>query len=269
MQIFSRVMAMIARWRNGALGAALAATISGFSGMASGAPLAMVDPSHPADGIFEPVLRDQPSSDADALPAHLRRQVVGYASTERPGTVIVDTGSKYLYYVLGGGRAIRYGIGVGREGFTWAGVQTVSRKAEWPDWSPPPEMISRQAYLPRWVAGGPGNPLGARALYLGATQYRIHGTNAPSTIGQNVSSGCIRMTNEDVTDLYGRVTLGAKVVVLNNRRRSPAPEDYAARADARGMAAQQVPSRATLPTGNVPAPAPQTRSQNPFAFGLY
>ncbi len=260
---------MIARWRNEAFSAALAATFAGFSGIAYGAPLAMVDPSHPADGIFEPVLRDQPSagSDTASLPAHLRRQVVGYATAERPGTVIVDTGSRYLYYVLGSGRAIRYGIGVGRDGFTWSGVKTVSRKAEWPDWVPPPEMISRQAYLPRWVAGGPGNPLGARALYLGATQYRIHGTNDPSTIGRNVSSGCFRLTNEDVTDLYGRVALGAKVVVLNDRRRSPAPKDYAARADARGMATQ-APSRNSLPVASVPT-TPQTRPQNPFAFGLY
>ncbi len=240
--------------RQRVLSAALAVTIAGSSGLAFSAPLAMVDPSHPADGIFEPVLRDNPSAGADAaaLPAHLRRQIVSYASTERPGTVIVDTNSRYLYYVLGNGRAIRYGIGVGRDGFTWAGVKNVSRKAEWPDWTPPPEMISRQAYLPRWVAGGPGNPLGARALYLGSSQYRIHGTNDPSTIGRNVSSGCIRMTNEDVIDLYGRVPVGAKVVVLNDRRRGPAPADYEARADARGMAVQQSSVRGAQPAGNDP-----------------
>jgi lipoprotein-anchoring transpeptidase ErfK/SrfK len=116
--------------------------------------------------------------------------------------------------VLGNGKAIRYGIGVGRDGFTWSGTETVSRKAEWPDWTPPPEMIARQPYLPRFMAGGPTNPLGARAMYLGNTIYRIHGTNAPETIGQNVSSGCIRLVNEDVTDLYSRVNVGTKVIVL-------------------------------------------------------
>ena len=148
------------------------------------------------------------------LPARLRRQVVSYASREAPGTIIIDTPNTYLYYVLGNGQAIRYGIGVGRDGFTWSGVQSITRKAEWPDWVPPPEMIARQPYLPRHMAGGPGNPLGARAMYLGGTVYRIHGTNAPETIGTHVSSGCIRLTNEDVTDLYSRVTVGAKVVVL-------------------------------------------------------
>jgi lipoprotein-anchoring transpeptidase ErfK/SrfK len=122
--------------------------------------------------------------------------------------------------VLGGGRAIRYGIGVGRDGFTWSGVQSVTRKAEWPDWTPPPEMIARQPYLPRQMAGGPGNPLGARAMYLGGTVYRIHGTNAPGTIGTHVSSGCIRLTNQDVTDLYSRVNVGTKVIVLPMDRRA-------------------------------------------------
>ena len=124
--------------------------------------------------------------------------MVAYNTSEAPGTIVIDTPNTYLYYVLGGGRAIRYGIGVGREGFTWAGTQTVARKQEWPDWHPPAEMIARQPYLPRFMAGGPGNPLGARAMYLGNTEYRIHGTNAPDTIGQRVSSGCIRLTNEDV-----------------------------------------------------------------------
>jgi lipoprotein-anchoring transpeptidase ErfK/SrfK len=139
---------------------------------------------------------------------------VAFNSTEAPGTVIIDTGNTALYYVLGQGRAIRYGVGVGREGFTWSGVQTISRKAEWPDWHPPAEMIARQPYLPRFMAGGPGNPLGARAIYLGTSQYRIHGTNDPSTIGKFVSSGCIRLTNEDVSDLFSRVDVGTKVVVL-------------------------------------------------------
>ena len=120
------------------------------------------------------------------------------ARREAPGTIVIDTGNTSLYYVLGQGRAIRYGVGVGREGFTWSGVQTVSRKAEWPDWNPPAEMIARQPYLPRFMAGGPGNPLGARAMYLGSSVYRIHGTNDPTTIGKFVSSGCIRLTNEDV-----------------------------------------------------------------------
>jgi lipoprotein-anchoring transpeptidase ErfK/SrfK len=154
------------------------------------------------------------------MPARLRRQIVSYSTREAPGTVIIDTPNTYLYYVLGGGQAIRYGIGVGRDGFTWSGMQSVTKKAEWPDWTPPPEMIARQPYLPRHMAGGPGNPLGARAMYLGGTVYRIHGTNAPETIGSHVSSGCIRLTNADVIDLYSRVSVGAKVVVLPMDRRA-------------------------------------------------
>jgi lipoprotein-anchoring transpeptidase ErfK/SrfK len=154
------------------------------------------------------------------MPARFKRQIVSYTTREAPGTIIIDTPHTYLYYVLGGGQAIRYGIGVGRDGFTWSGVQSVSRKAEWPDWTPPPEMIARQPYLPRQMAGGPGNPLGARAMYLGGTIYRIHGTNAPQTIGTQVSSGCIRLTNEDVTDLYSRVKVGTKVIVLPMDRRA-------------------------------------------------
>jgi len=153
-------------------------------------------------------------SDQGATPERLRRAVVAFGTSEAPGTIVIDTGNTSLYYVLGQGRAIRYGVGVGREGFTWSGVQTVSRKAEWPDWHPPAEMIARQPYLPRFMAGGPGNPLGARAMYLGNSQYRIHGTNDPSTIGKFVSSGCIRLINEDVTDLFSRVNIGTKVVVL-------------------------------------------------------
>jgi lipoprotein-anchoring transpeptidase ErfK/SrfK len=148
------------------------------------------------------------------VPARFRRQIVNYPTNEPAGTIIVDTPNTYLYLVLGNGRAMRYGIGVGRDGFTWSGVQSITRRAEWPDWHPPAEMIARQPYLPRYMAGGPGNPMGARALYLGNTIYRIHGTNAPHTIGQRVSSGCIRMTNEDVTDLYSRVNVGTRVVVL-------------------------------------------------------
>src|SRR4051795_7493729 len=156
----------------------------------------------------------QAADEDAALPDRLRRQIVSFDRSEPAGTIVIDTNNTYLYYVLGQGRAIRYGVGVGREGFTWSGVQAVSRKAEWPDWYPPAEMIARQPYLPRFVAGGPGNPLGARAIYLGSSQYRIHGTNDPSTIGKFVSSGCIRLTNEDVTDLFSRVDLGTRVVVL-------------------------------------------------------
>jgi lipoprotein-anchoring transpeptidase ErfK/SrfK len=148
------------------------------------------------------------------LPPQFRRTMVDFRTREPAGTIVIDTANTYLYLILGGGKAMRYGIGVGREGFTWAGAERVSRMAEWPDWHPPAEMIERQPYLPRFMAGGEGNPLGARALYLGKTLYRIHGTNQPSTIGTFVSSGCIRLTNEDVTDLYQRVKVGTRVVVL-------------------------------------------------------
>jgi lipoprotein-anchoring transpeptidase ErfK/SrfK len=148
------------------------------------------------------------------VPGRLVRQVVDYVSHEAPGTVVIDTGDTFLYLVLNPRQAMRYGIGVGREGFTWSGEQAVARKTEWPDWRPPADMLSRQPYLPRFMAGGPGNPLGARAMYLGETEYRIHGTNKPDTIGKRVSSGCIRLTNEDVADLYERVKIGAKVIVL-------------------------------------------------------
>ncbi|WP_315835288.1 L,D-transpeptidase [Bradyrhizobium prioriisuperbiae] len=147
-------------------------------------------------------------------PGKLVRQVVDYVSRQTPGTLVIDTGNTFLYLVLNDRQAMRYGIGVGREGFTWSGEQTVARKTEWPDWRPPAEMLTRQPYLPRFMAGGPGNPLGARAMYLGETEYRIHGTNKPDTIGKRVSSGCIRLTNEDVVDLYERVKVGAKVIVL-------------------------------------------------------
>jgi lipoprotein-anchoring transpeptidase ErfK/SrfK len=172
--------------------------------------------SFPSDNMMvapeQPALSDD--GGASVVPERLRRAIVGFETREAPGTIIIDTGNTALYYVLGQGRAIRYGVGVGRDGFTWSGVQTISRKAEWPDWHPPAEMIARQPYLPRFVAGGPGNPLGARAMYLGSSQYRIHGTNDPTTIGRFVSSGCIRLTNEDVADLFSRVDVGTKVVVL-------------------------------------------------------
>jgi lipoprotein-anchoring transpeptidase ErfK/SrfK len=183
-------------------------------------PLALVEPAYHATSIFGPTLRDQGAprgiaeDGANVADPRLRRQIVDFPTNEPHGTIIIDTPNTYLYYVLGGDRAIRYGIGVGREGFTWSGVQTVARKAEWPDWTPPVEMIARQPYLPRFMAGGLGNPLGARAMYLGGTIYRIHGTNQPSSIGGRVSSGCIRLVNEDVIDLYGRVDVGTKVIVL-------------------------------------------------------
>ena len=148
------------------------------------------------------------------LPARFHRQIVSFTTVEPPGTIVIDTPNTYLYLVLGNGKAIRYGVGVGRDGFTWSGTERISRMKEWPDWFPPKEMIERQPYLPRFMAGGETNPLGARALYLGSTVYRIHGTNQPSTIGSFVSSGCIRLTNEDVEDLYNRVNVGTHVVVL-------------------------------------------------------
>jgi lipoprotein-anchoring transpeptidase ErfK/SrfK len=158
---------------------------------------------------------DQPETGpAQELPPQFHRQLVNYPATEPAGTIIIDTPNTFLYLVLGGGQALRYGIGVGREGFTWSGTERISRMVEWPDWHPPKEMIDRQPYLPRFMAGGEGNPLGARALYLGNTLYRIHGTNQPSTIGHFVSSGCIRLTNADVEDLYSRVSAGSRVVVL-------------------------------------------------------
>src|ERR1700676_5038371 len=185
----------------------------------------------PSDNLStptEPALTDE--GDSSVLPERLRRTIVALDTREAPGTVIIDTGNTVLYYVLGQGRAIRYGVGVGREGFTWSGVQSISHKAEWPDWHPPAEMIARQPYLPRFMAGGPGNPLGARAMYLGSSQYRIHGTNDPSTIGKFVSSGCIRLTNEDVADLFSRVDIGTRVVVL--AKNAPHLEARARQADA-------------------------------------
>jgi lipoprotein-anchoring transpeptidase ErfK/SrfK len=144
----------------------------------------------------------------------LRRQEVGFETKEKPGTIIVFTAQRKLYYVLGNNRAIQYGVGVGRDGFTWNGIHTVSAKREWPDWRPPPEMLKRQPGLPRHMKGGPGNPLGARAMYIGSTIYRIHGTHDPDSVGEADSSGCIRLTNDDVIDLYNRVKVGAKVIVV-------------------------------------------------------
>jgi lipoprotein-anchoring transpeptidase ErfK/SrfK len=154
-----------------------------------------------------------PSAAEEQLEPGLERQLVFFRTTEAPGTIIVHTSERFLYVVQPNSRALRYSIGVGREGFQWAGLVKITRKAEWPDWTPPPEMIQRQPYLPRFMAGGPGNPMGARALYLGATVYRIHGTNQPQTIGQAVSSGCFRLVNNDLIDLYDRTPVGTKVVI--------------------------------------------------------
>jgi lipoprotein-anchoring transpeptidase ErfK/SrfK len=218
-----------------------------------------------ANAVFAPVLRDDDAGSSAVESPRLKRQVVDYATREAPGTIVIDTPNTYLYLVLGGGKALRYGIGVGRQGFTWSGVETISRTAEWPDWYPPAEMIARQPYLPRFVGGGPGNPLGARALYLGNSQYRIHGTNDPSTIGHNVSSGCIRLTNQDIIDLFGRVKVGTKVVVLPQTARhaapSPAPVTRAPTA---------YPPAASAPaTAIVPVATANTRSGEGFAFGLH
>ncbi len=149
----------------------------------------------------------------DEASPQFQRQVVFFRSNEEPGTIVIHTNERYLYLVMGNSRAMRYGVGVGRDGFTWQGLHKISRKAEWPDWRPPPEMIERQPYLPRFMAGGPGNPLGARALYIGSTVYRIHGTNQPHTIGHAVSSGCFRLVNNDVVDLFDRVPVGTRVIV--------------------------------------------------------
>ena len=206
--------------RRAAIGfGALAAGVAALTGSATAAPLPlfpfiMTPPVQSAPQAQPAPEISEESRPAIETPARFKRQIVSYATHEAPGTIVIDTPNTYLYLVLGNGQAMRYGIGVGRDGFTWSGVQTITKKAEWPDWTPPPEMIARQPYLPRHMAGGPGNPLGARAMYLGSTVYRIHGTNAPETIGTHVSSGCIRLTNENVADLYSRVGVGTKVVVL-------------------------------------------------------
>jgi lipoprotein-anchoring transpeptidase ErfK/SrfK len=166
--------------------------------------------------LRQPDIGDQPGLIADdsvELDPEFRKTAVLYRTNEPPGTIIVSTAERHLYLIQGNGRALRYGIGVGREGFQWQGLVTITQKKEWPDWTPPPEMIARQPYLPRFMAGGPGNPLGARAMYLGTTVYRIHGTNRPDTIGTAVSSGCFRLVNGDVADLYERVPIGTKVII--------------------------------------------------------
>jgi lipoprotein-anchoring transpeptidase ErfK/SrfK len=234
---------------------------------AIGAPSAVtgsVQPPVGADGrpmVLSALPPDeQPEVGPAQLAPNLRRQEVAFPTKEPAGTLIVDTPHTYLYYVLGGGRAIRYGVRVGRDGFTWTGVQKISRKAEWPDWHPPTEMIERQPYLPRFMAGGPGNPLGARAMYLGSTVYRIHGTNQPSTIGKFVSSGCIGMLNEDVSDLFDRVKVGTRVVVFPG---GPPPGTTTASAQpvpgpAGAAPAQMSGVAGTQPTVVPPLPAPVT-----------
>ena len=196
----------------------------------------------------------------DELPAPLQRQVVYYTGNEAAGTIIIDTAHTFLYLTLGDGKAMRYGIGVGREGFTWSGVEAISRKSEWPDWIPPAEMIARQPYLPRWVGGGPGNPLGARALYLGNTAYRIHGTNDPHSIGKHVSSGCIRLRDADVIDLYGRVGIGTKVIVLPNDQRTVTINDGHSASSERG-------SRVVMATRTPAKPAVAIADRSPPRAG--
>src|SRR5262249_32785748 len=190
------------------------------------------------------------------LPPQFRRTLVDYSTKEPAGTIIIDTPNTYLYLVLGQGKALRYGIGVGREGFTWAGAEKVSRMAEWPDWTPPEEMIVRQPYLPRFMAGGENNPLGSGALYLGKTAYRSECTTQPSTIGTFVSSGCIRLTNEDVADLYTRVKVGTRVVVM--------PGKPPATAAATSLAPPAPPAGASAPSAAASAP-PAGQSASPAA----
>ncbi len=198
---------------SGALGGGFIEFI--LTGQAGGSrPAPQAAPTAPANPVVASLAAPEPAR-LEALPSeeYLRREV-DYSGPERPGTIVIDTPNKFLFLVLPHDRAIRYGVGVGRPGFEWSGVKTISRKAEWPGWTPPQQMMLRRPDLPSHMDGGPGNPLGARALYLGSSMFRIHGTNEPSTIGQNVSSGCIRMMNEDVIDLYDRVRVGAKVIVI-------------------------------------------------------
>jgi lipoprotein-anchoring transpeptidase ErfK/SrfK len=189
--------------------------LSALFGRVGQPQLTMAPPSSgdPWSGLRQAVVvrNEAPSSEMD--PRFLRR-LVDYPTQEKPGSIVIDTRGRYLYYVQGQGKAIRYGIGVGRTGFTWSGIKTVSQMREWPDWTPPPEMLKRRPDLPVWMSGGVDNPLGARAIYLGSSLYRIHGTDEPGTIGQAVSSGCFRMRNDDVMNLYDRVKIGTRVVVI-------------------------------------------------------
>ena len=191
--------------RRGVLWALALAAALGFAG----ATRAQQDnPNDPGDTPGR-----TPAPDEEILSGPYEKQEVFFRSNEAPGTIVIDTQNRFLYLVQPDHRALRYGIGVGRDGFTWSGLQKIAKKVEWPDWRPPPEMIERQPYLPRFMAGGPGNPLGARAMYLGGTVYRIHGTNQPETIGTAISSGCFRLVNPDVIDLYDRVPVGTKVII--------------------------------------------------------
>jgi lipoprotein-anchoring transpeptidase ErfK/SrfK len=230
-----------------------------------GGPATSSVPSRPmgADGrptVLSALPPDEQPEDGPAqLAPNLRRQEVSFVTKEPAGTIVVDTPNTYLYYVLGNNRAIRYGVRVGRDGFTWTGMQKITRKAEWPDWHPPTEMIERQPYLPRFMAGGPGNPLGARAMYLGATVYRIHGTNQPSTIGKFVSSGCIGMLNDDVADLFERAKVGTRVVVMPGGNKAPAPTTTASAQPIPGPnAGPMAPLPGSQPTTVQPLPAPVT-----------
>jgi lipoprotein-anchoring transpeptidase ErfK/SrfK len=187
----------------------------GFLEMLFGGPGRVpAQPGYYSGAPAEPYYGQSDDGEPQSMDPRYLKQEVSYDGKEAPGTIIINTPERMLYLVEGGGRALRYGIGVGRPGFTWAGVHTVTNKREWPDWTPPDDMLKRRPDLPRHMEGGPENPLGARAMYLGSTLYRIHGSNEPWTIGTAVSSGCIRMRNEDVIDLYNRVKVGAKVVVI-------------------------------------------------------
>ena len=200
----------------GSLARALIAAVIGTIAATASAQSATTSSRAPLQIGDQPGL--VPTAEQSLLPPEFRMQPVYFRTTEKPGTIIINTDERYLYLVQGDNRALRYGVGVGRDGFQWSGLLKVSRKTEWPDWRPPPEMIQRQPYLPRFMAGGEGNPMGARALYLGDTVYRIHGTNQPQTIGHALSSGCFRMVNADVMDLYERVPVGTKVVVLQRAK---------------------------------------------------
>jgi lipoprotein-anchoring transpeptidase ErfK/SrfK len=227
-------------------------TIAGHSASAQSVAYSSNDPA-------APVYTSVPDADEQPSPA-LQRQVVSYPANQPAGTIIIDPAHTFLYLTLGDGKAMRYGIGVGREGFEWSGTENIARKAEWPDWIPPTAMIARQPYLPRWIGGGPGNPLGARALYLGNTDYRIHGTNAPGSIGKHMSSGCIRMLNADIIDLYGRVNIGTKVIVL---------PDMQSRQIGAAQSDVNLPPLASAPPAITPALARTASRRRDTVTGIY